>query len=529
MNKKISKILVTAATVALTSGMMGMPVMAESTYRNNTTDNREFSFNKYLVMSKDASVPNATFNFKLGDTYDEEVTEITNTLFDGRDATPIEPVRYREYKLYFRNKNSGETEGDDTELPVGAKPGNFSAGWDDDSTLDDSYAVKASAPVKTPADTAGDNTGDAGTSSAIGILDPIDAGVVGHPTFDQGTEDAKNKVSCTFTERDSTTNEDDGSVPGDIKFKTSDDKTDEKYAVNALKISFADVTFPEPGAYRYYIEEDATTDLQGIETDTDQLRVLDVYVINDPANPGKLKIADYILHKDAKSTPDANGKLSDKSTGFTNQYYSQNLSFAKKVEGNQGSKDQYFAFTVKLTPHQGKSINDKDTFTVDMSHASTFSDVTDTEKLKAKPNAATSYTIETIKNANNITSLTGEQMKAGYTFYLQNGQYITINGVSVGTTYNVTEAEAAGYTSTAASADQAIELGTEDAKNTFADAADGTITTKDIRTGFTNTKQGTIPTGILLTIAPYAIALIGAAVVVICVAVHMSRRKNEEA
>jgi hypothetical protein len=188
-------------------------------------------------------------------------------------------------------------------------------------------------------------------------------------------------------------------------------------------------------------------------TKDDSSRTVDVYVIDED---GTLKVAAYVIYNENVEE--------GKNDGFTNSYGSANLEFGKKVTGNQGSRDKYFAFTVKTT-----GLPDDMVFTVSGEF----------DKNPEK-NDATKYDD---MSSNNVTQLTGAQLNAGYTFYLHNGQNVKIEGLPVGTVYEVSE-DAEEYTATTP------------------DNASGTLGAESVTMEFINDKEGTVPTGVLLTLAP---------------------------
>lgn len=92
-----------------------------------------------------------------------------------------------------------------------------------------------------------------------------------------------------------------------------------------------------------------------------------------------------------------------------------------------------------------------------------------------------------------------------------------IQGVAKDSKYKVTE-NAEDYKSTPA---DAID-NTEDR----GDATSGTVASKDIYTGYVNTRDGVIPTGVIMTVAPFAaVTLLGGAGAVTMV---MKKKKSEE-
>lgn len=275
------------------------------------------------------------------------------------------------------------------------------------------------------------------------------------------------------------------------------------YAKQTVTVDFSGISFPEPGIYRYDVSEAAQTapySIVGGDT-----KYLDVYVINDPDNAGALKVDSYILHADA-AAPELNttggtagGELDDKTDGFVNKYETVDLGFSKRITGNQAAKDKYFKFTVQLTENT-VLVGDADEFTVEIDGA------------EDSP-AATAATNPEYTTMNNLTSVTGAQLKAGVDFYLTDGQYILIKDLPKGITYSVTEAE-----------EDYVKTANNDVQGdgTYDDASSGTLN-EDTFVGYTNTREGIIPTGVILTVAPFMIGLLVFGAVIMFV---ISRRRR---
>lgn len=259
-----------------------------------------------------------------------------------------------------------------------------------------------------------------------------------------------------------------------------------------------------------------------------------------------------------------------KSEGIKNIYKTSDIQFSKTVTGNQASKDKFFKFTVTLTDDTAtgegvptvKNVADDDMFAITGNWEKTVSAGSFTNGTSGAPNAATVYTAEVISNAsnssvttatsntaygNNVVWLTGAQLKAGYSFYLQDGDDITIHGLPNGIGYTIAEYQD-DYQPTvilkgaddgfdnmngAATDNTAVALVVADVEgNITSDTATATITdTKiedDVEAAFTNTRKGTIPTGILLSVA--APAGVGAVVIggIAYLLIKNKRRENEE-
>lgn len=286
------------------------------------------------------------------------------------------------------------------------------------------------------------------------------------------------------------------------------DYTTEKYAKKTATLDFSACRFTEPGIYRYIVTESGTN--QAVTNDADATRVVDVYV-NNASGEGenKLEIAGYVLHSNTDDAPDVslgenNGStgsyVGTKSQGFTNSYDTSDIRISKTVSGNQASRDKYFEFTVNITDAVPGTVYD-----VDLNDA----DVT------TKTNAATITANEGKTNPAKLT--VGADGTVTQKFYLADNQAIVIQGVAKDSKYKVTE-NAEDYKSTPADAiDNAEGRG---------DATSGTVASKDIYTGYVNTRDGVIPTGVIMTVAPFAaVTLLGGAGAVTMV---MKKKKSEE-
>lgn len=150
-------------------------------------------------------------------------------------------------------------------------------------------------------------------------------------------------------------------------------------AVKSITLDFSDCGFTEPGIYRYIITESTTQDSanQGITNDANDTRTIDVYVedattTTEGTTTKQLKIAGYVMYVGTQTAGPSNSQTetqgtafnvedgtqktpngvevasATKSVGFKNTYSTHDLTFNKTVEGNQGSKDKYFKFTVVI-------------------------------------------------------------------------------------------------------------------------------------------------------------------------------------
>ena len=363
---------------------------------------------------------------------------------------------------------------------------------------------------------------------------------------DEGTLEVKEGIltglvksgdgTVSFSSSDSAIDESEKGTETPV-FATAGD-TDEKFVKKTLDLDFKDVPFPEPGVYRYVITEDASTSpldyvTYGYEgasaASNETIRTLDVYVVDDTAAGStnlKLSIAGYVFYKGTQTagpkaststtavSPNNGAEVpgATKSPTITNYYNTQDLTFGKAVTGNQGSKDKYFKFTLNLT---GAPANT--TYSVDLSKA-------------VETSGSNTATKSGYQNQPNPATITvGNDGKGSAVFYLQHGQYITVQGVTKGVGYALTE-DKEEYTSAdgITAGNSLLNWDGEDGNDALTDPANGSINIADIHTGFTNTKTGSIPTGVAMTVAgSAALVLLGAAGVT-AGAVMVKKKRHED-
>ena len=219
-----------------------------------------------------------------------------------------------------------------------------------------------------------------------------------------------------------------------------------KAAVKTIALDFSGVEFAEPGVYRYLVTE--TDPVDPIKAVDSKVTTVDVYVED---NNGVLEVVDYVAYegsvgatapknrmdlsawlaehpepvKGQEETDEAfearlaqwvadkdaeearllalvpNGaEAGEKDDKFVNELASANIKFGKEVTGNQGSKDQYFKFTLELS-NLGKGT----VLTLDMSEA---------ENGVAHENTATSYSKATMEEANKRDDMKAPKTKYYY-------------------------------------------------------------------------------------------------------------------
>ena len=318
-----------------------------------------------------------------------------------------------------------------------------------------------------------------------------------------------------------------------------------------ITVDLTGVTFTEPGIYRYYIKEtipestanyyDVTS--SALTTSRTGYRTLDVYVEDCSTATGPaICVTGYVLYDgkittapNASSSTEATsnngiasttavtigsngvatvdgtelGESTDaagtKSDNIMNYFVSYDLTISKTVTGNQGSRDEFFSFTVTLTAPVGSvfAVNTVDSnFDINVPESS----------INAQHENPTSLVVGE-----------GETQATG-TFWLQNGQNVIITGIGSGTAYSVTEGfdtnSKLGYT---------VSATVNNTAQTLTDnGLSGTITA-DTAVAFNNERSGVIPTGVLLTMAP--VIAVGLVVIagVVFFAVRSAKRKAIEA
>lgn len=227
-----------------------------------------------------------------------------------------------------------------------------------------------------------------------------------------------------------------------------------KYAAVEVTADFSKVSFSAPGVYRYTIQENVTT-VPGVTADSKTYNI-DIPVTTD--NNGTLSIGAVVFDSGAAGT---------KATGFVNTFGSTGLTLKKTVTGNQGDRNKYFTFTVALANAPKGSV-----YSVTLPTTDAYS-----------PADPTSITV-------------GENGTATATFHLKHNQSLVINGLTEGVKYTITETSEDGYTTTYKVNNGGAQSGTATAQQNMGD------TSQTVE--FINDKQGTVPTGILLDVAPYA-------------------------
>lgn len=217
--------------------------------------------------------------------------------------------------------------------------------------------------------------------------------------------------------------------------------------------------FTAPGIYRYKITQQKPV-LNGLNV-THEALFLDVYVENNGTG--------FVVKGCTLSAEAGSGKKTD---GFANDYATHMLTIKKIVEGNQGDKNKDFDFTVTIKGADGETYK-----------------------------YATVKGGTTTPNENNAASGTAISVS------LKNEESVIFYGLSSSDTFTVAEKD---YSSDGYTTSYKIGDGTSSTEgSSIADTAIGDFDTTVI---FTNTKDATVPTDVIRTVAPYVAIVAFAAV-----------------
>lgn len=248
---------------------------------------------------------------------------------------------------------------------------------------------------------------------------------------------------------------------------TPEDKfsTDNKTCQKELEIDWTGVNIKEPGLYRWELTKSVVKsddDQDSANTPSNANEKTYLYAFVEVNNVG-LQVSAVGLATDEE--------LKDKNSSFTDNYpiNTLELSISKTVTGNQGSREQYFKYTVDLgAPGKLNGTYDIKGITVDVP--------------KTAYNAA-------VKNP---TSVTFEDGKAQVSFWMKHGEVAKIAGLLYGTEYTIVESENVGYEVTS------VTTGDTTVKEYGAATVSDTSLEVNTTVAFTNNKEATVPTGIVL-------------------------------
>lgn len=266
-----------------------------------------------------------------------------------------------------------------------------------------------------------------------------------------------------------------------ISFGPDDTFDTNRNCTKTLTIDWSNVSIKEPGVYRWEVKKSVSDNDPDFEaTNLKGTLYLFVYAKD---NGGTLVIESVGLTTAiGLNDAQAKGDLADNYPAKT-----LDLSITKNVTGDQGSKDQYFKFTLTMTAPAGANSN---TYTI----TGIDEDVPETAYHGAKTNV-TSITV----NGGTQTSVD---------LWMKHGQTAKITNLVYGTSYTIVESENTGYTVTSAvTGDTAVTNG--------ATVTDTSLQATSV-VAYTNEKNATVPTGVIpMSGAPIMMMLAAAVMMMI--------------
>lgn len=228
------------------------------------------------------------------------------------------------------------------------------------------------------------------------------------------------------------------------------------------EITIALPEFEQVGVYEYILKEQ-NNGTAGVKYHDGQIRLI-VTVIN--AADGNTRIAAAHAEMPNKGKNDT----------FENTYSAGDLTITKTVAGNLGDKEKFFKFTVGLMGQSNLTY-------------------------------PTSYEISGGSHIENPTSMTNVTPT---TFYLKDGESITISNLPYGLEFTIQE----------------DNYGADGYETTYVRSSnDNVIEAPETTVAYTNTKDGSIDTGVVLDNLPYVVII--AAVVGVGVTMLIKRRHTE--
>lgn len=255
-------------------------------------------------------------------------------------------------------------------------------------------------------------------------------------------------------------------LSGNVNFSDSDLNSQEnpngtKTITAYLSVSLNTSNFRAPGIYRYKITQ-APLQLDGLNVTYKEL-FLDVYVENVENGSSGYVVGGCTLSVKAGS--------GEKAAGFVNKYATHKLTITKVVAGNQGDKNKDFDFTVTIKGADGEA-----------------------------------YKYATVKGgttSNEIEAESGTAIRVS----LKDGESVIVYGLSSEDKFAVTENDYGGdgYKTS-------YKIGDDTSSTEGNSIAEKGIGTSDTTVIFTNTKDATVPTDVIRTVAPYVAIVAFAAV-----------------
>ena len=294
---------------------------------------------------------------------------------------------------------------------------------------------------------------------------------------------------------------------------TPNGENTEKNGSRTYSLDFSD---KEVGVYRYKLTEQ-NGGVEGVEYD-DKTYYIDVYVINQideetGVPTGKVTVSDIVVWEKTedsetkKTRSDAANTPNQVEYPFISKYEtSADLSVAKVVKGNYANLNQAFEFEVTLN-----NLADGETYTIEYYQNGVL-----------------------VEGTINDNPTTVKKEDGKITLKLKNGEKFVVKGLPADAEYTVVEKQEATYTGEyKAYGEEATgeRIGKSDMGQDV--TVTGTLFDNKVENGvlsneevtYTNTKEYTAPTGIIVSVLPFVVGvvLVGALFVVVS-----NKRSQEE-
>lgn len=260
-----------------------------------------------------------------------------------------------------------------------------------------------------------------------------------------------------------------------------------------FEVKFGEGGITHAGTYKYTLTEDRTSPVAGVTYDTNTYDLY-IVVVNDDTETNKLKVSSWFMTKQGV----APGDLETKVAGITNTYATlgqgaKNLTVKKEIEGSGADKSAQYEFVIK--------VNSSSTTTTKYYYTTTGGDT------------------GVIESGNN-----------GATVMLSDDEKVTVYGLLDNDTYEISEtvANQNQYTTKVKMEDDTQYTDYVSANDMLSNTMGQADTNGDNSVDITvqnNRELDDIPsTGVLLTVAPYALMVI---IAVAAAFVFLRKRRDD--
>ena len=300
-------------------------------------------------------------------------------------------------------------------------------------------------------------------------------------------------------------------IYGPADFKDADGNT-VLSATKDIEVVWRNVTFYEPGVYSWKVTKTPTDTATDANTPFDATNAHGTFYLWVVVyNNAKGELAQEIYFKDSSELSSA------KFQSVEDQFPAStvDLSIAKEVTGTQGSRDQYFKFTIELTVPSNVA---QRTYQI----VDTAENATTFDRLTEK--TAYDSTQHTNNLAITMSGLESSSTKTlSFDMWLKHGQSFKILDLPYGIDYTITESENSGYTVSAKVDDAGDKVGFV---NTTSVSSDGSMT-KTTTVIYTNEKSTPVVTGIDLQTGAPIMGLMMAAAMMLMLAINKRKEAAE--